>query len=60
MVLSHFIVTISLLIIATSAIQFQFLNTVDADIWIGIQGNPGHPNLNQGGLIIKPGQRVSV
>jgi hypothetical protein len=41
------------------AVEFQILNREIGDIWVGIQGNPGHPHLNEGGFVLRPGQKVS-
>ncbi|EEZ98104.1 uncharacterized protein LOC663483 [Tribolium castaneum] len=41
-------------------VEFQILNREGGDIWVGIQGNPGHAHLSEGGFVLQPGKRVSV
>ncbi|KAJ3627198.1 hypothetical protein MTP99_014596 [Tenebrio molitor] len=42
------------------AVEFQILNREIGDIWVGIQGNPGHPHLNEGGFVLRPGQKTVI
>ncbi|VEN44684.1 unnamed protein product [Callosobruchus maculatus] len=41
---------------AASAVEFEFRNNGGSEIWVGIQGNPGHPALEGGGFPLGPGQ----
>ncbi|KAJ3667168.1 hypothetical protein Zmor_002569 [Zophobas morio] len=54
------IVLFAALLALCCAVEFQILNREIGDIWVGIQGNPGHAHLNSGGFVLRPGQRVSV
>lgn len=51
---------ICLLITSAIAVEFQFLNRCNAQLWVGIQGNAGKSPLSNGGFAIKKGQRVSI
>lgn len=56
---------ISCLLLASSlqvinAREFQFLNKLPGEVWVGCQGNPDHANLNNGGWILPAGERMSV
>ena len=42
-----------------SGVEFQIQNTANFDIWVGIQANPNHPLLRNGGFDLPPGQKVS-
>lgn len=44
---------------AEANVRFDIVNKEPGAIWVGIQGNPGHPHLNGGGFILKKGQTVS-
>ncbi|XP_045468649.1 thaumatin-like protein 1b [Harmonia axyridis] len=44
----------------TQAINFQIRNDAGGEVWIGIQGNPGHPHLNGGGFKLAQGAQVNV
>ncbi|KAJ3667167.1 hypothetical protein Zmor_002568 [Zophobas morio] len=48
------------LVAVCSGVEFQIKNPGNSDIWIGIQANPGHPLLNNGGFDLPAGQQVSV
>lgn len=53
----HFLAAF-LFIAAANAVEFQLVNNEGPPVWVGIQGNPGHTNLNNGGLILNQGQSV--
>ncbi|XP_050309813.1 uncharacterized protein LOC126745836 [Anthonomus grandis grandis] len=56
-----YLVTILLCInYAKSEVRFEIINTEPGTIWIGIQGNHGHPHLSGGGFILNRGQRKTV
>lgn len=42
-----------------SAIEFQIKNNEGGQVWIGIQGNPGHQHLKNGGFSLGARQQVS-
>ncbi|KAL3276956.1 hypothetical protein HHI36_012321 [Cryptolaemus montrouzieri] len=54
------IALLSVLALGCQAREFQIRNNDGGDIWIGIQGNPGQENLNNGGFILGSQQQVSV
>jgi hypothetical protein len=41
------------------AVEFQILNREIGDIWVGIQGNPGHPHHNEGVYVLRPAKKLS-
>ncbi|XP_044757458.1 thaumatin-like protein 1b [Coccinella septempunctata] len=45
---------------STLAIQYQIKNNAGGEIWVGIQGNPGHPHLNNGGFKLSQNQQKTV
>lgn len=45
---------------AKANVQFDIVNKESGPVWVGIQGNPGHPHLNGGGFILETGQTVST
>lgn len=59
MICLQYFLAICLLITSTIAVEFQFLNRCNAQLWVGIQGNAGKSPLSNGGFAIKKGQRVS-
>ncbi|KAK9874692.1 hypothetical protein WA026_005512 [Henosepilachna vigintioctopunctata] len=54
------LILLTLAVAAVNAIEFQIKNNEQGEIWIGIQGNPGHPHLNNGGFKLAQGAQVSV
>ncbi|CAH1988685.1 unnamed protein product [Acanthoscelides obtectus] len=44
---------------AASAVEFEFKNN-GGEIWVGIQGNPGHAALENGGFALGQGQSKTV
>ncbi|KAK4874357.1 hypothetical protein RN001_013717 [Aquatica leii] len=42
------------------AVQFTIRNNIPGPIWVGIQGNPGHANLNNGGLSLNQNEQKIV
>ncbi|XP_045468648.1 pathogenesis-related protein 5-like [Harmonia axyridis] len=46
--------------VSVQAIEFQIKNNEGGQVWIGIQGNPGHQHLRNGGFSLGPRQQVSV
>ncbi|CAG9855906.1 unnamed protein product [Phyllotreta striolata] len=42
------------------AVQFQIRNHEKGPVWVGIQGNPGHPHLENGGFVLNEGQEKTV
>ncbi|KAJ8935268.1 hypothetical protein NQ314_012910, partial [Rhamnusium bicolor] len=47
------------MIIKVRAVDFQIRNN-GPTVWAGIQGNPGHPHLRNGGFVLNHGQTVSI
>lgn len=45
---------------AEANVEFEILNKESGPVWVGIQGNPGHPHLNGGGFILDSGRTVTV
>ncbi|XP_030758256.1 pathogenesis-related protein 5-like [Sitophilus oryzae] len=43
-----------------NAVKFDILNKEGGPVWVGIQGNPGHPHLRNGGFILNKGQSTSI
>ena len=42
-----------------SGVEFQIQNAANFDIWVGIQANPGHPQLRDGGFDLPAGHKVT-
>ncbi|XP_072399434.1 uncharacterized protein [Diabrotica undecimpunctata] len=53
-------VCIAAVIATVSAVDFQFVNKEGGPVWVGIQGNPGHPHLDGGGFKLAQGQSKTV
>nr|CAH7737379.1 unnamed protein product [Callosobruchus chinensis] len=45
---------------ATQAVDFVIQNNAGGLVWVGIQGNPGHPHLEGGGFPLNKGQSRTV
>ncbi|KAK9874695.1 hypothetical protein WA026_005515 [Henosepilachna vigintioctopunctata] len=43
-----------------NAVEFKIKNNERGEIWVGIQGNPGHPHLKNGGFKLAQGAQKSV
>lgn len=53
------LVVLSVVLALASAVDFEIRNNdPNGAIWIGIQGNPGNENLNNGGFVLNSGQSV--
>ena len=52
--------TIFALLAAAHAVEFEIINNEPGPVWVGIQGNPGHTHLNNGGVILNQGQSVKT
>ncbi|CAG9840621.1 unnamed protein product [Diabrotica balteata] len=53
-------VCLVLVIAVVSSVKFEFRNREHGTIWIGIQGNPGHPHLKGGGFKLARGHSRTV
>jgi hypothetical protein len=51
-------VTLFALLAAAQAVEFEVINNEGGPVWLGVLGNPGHTNLNNGGVILNQGQSV--
>ncbi|XP_050309812.1 uncharacterized protein LOC126745835 [Anthonomus grandis grandis] len=45
---------------ATKNVTFEILNKEPGPIWIGIQGDPGHPHLHNGGVTLEQGKSIFI
>lgn len=54
----QFVVLVFAICTGVQAREFQFLNNLPGEVWIGCQGNPGHEHLNGGGWKLAAGQWV--
>ncbi|XP_030754553.1 pathogenesis-related protein 5-like isoform X2 [Sitophilus oryzae] len=43
-----------------NAVRFDITNREGGPVWVGIQGNPGHEHLRNGGFVLNQGQTTSV
>lgn len=54
-----FMFALTLLVYGAEAdVKFDITNREPGPVWVGIQGNPGHPHLNGGGFALNQGQTV--
>ncbi|KAJ3627199.1 hypothetical protein MTP99_014597 [Tenebrio molitor] len=53
-------VTLFALLAAAQAVEFEVINNEGGPVWLGVLGNPGHTNLNNGGVILNQGQSVTL
>ncbi|XP_056643063.1 uncharacterized protein LOC130449334 [Diorhabda sublineata] len=54
------IVEFLLLIVAASAVDFEFINREGGPVWVGIQGNAGKSHLANGGFQLAQGESKTV
>ncbi|CAG9840622.1 unnamed protein product [Diabrotica balteata] len=53
-------VCLAVVVAAVSAAEFEFRNREGGPVWVGIQGNPGHPHLEGGGFKLAQGQSRTI
>lgn len=55
-----FALVLASLLAYSESVRFHITNRDGGPIWIGIQGNPGHPHLANGGFKLHAGKSVSL
>nr|AAZ15800.1 thaumatin-like protein 2 [Dendroides canadensis] len=53
-----FVLLVAALLATAQAVEFHLQNNEPGPVWVGIQGNPEHTHLSNGGLILDQGQGV--
>ncbi|EEZ98103.1 Pathogenesis-related protein 5-like Protein [Tribolium castaneum] len=48
------------LVTAAQAVEFEIVNNAGGPVWLGVQGNPGHEHLSNGGAILNQGQSITL
>ncbi|CAH1134042.1 unnamed protein product [Ceutorhynchus assimilis] len=54
------VVIFAALALVRADVKFEIINREGGPVWVGVQGNPGHPHLHGGGFALNKGQTVTL
>lgn len=60
MIALNLLMVIIMAFCAEANVKFEITNREPGAIWVGVQGNPGHPHLHGGGFVLNKGQTVGI